>query len=345
MTNLRNLILIISLIALYGCSKLPKIDQVLPDKRTAYQKSQDLPALEVPPDLTVTEGEYKAEIPGEAESTTLSEFQRQRDQRAKRGNVVLGSGEAEGELWLALQGASIDIWPKLQEFWVKEGYSLDLDDPELGILETNWKENGSSRAKYRIFAEPDEKGGTLLFLSSEQQASSEGEWLDITPDEKVDKETLRALNLHFYGTAIADSASSTSTTNNTAQKPNKPKAQIQNIGDGKSYLAIPQEFTGAWRDTETVILRAGYVIQDKDQEKGTYNFLYIKPVEAREEEGLLSKLKFWGDDDDEGTPYQLSLTGVGDKTEAIVMNEDGEWETGEDASYILDTLKDIYNKL
>ena len=42
-----------------GCSYLPGVkdlEKVLPDKRTAYQKSTSLPMLEVPPDLTVTEG-------------------------------------------------------------------------------------------------------------------------------------------------------------------------------------------------------------------------------------------------------------------------------------------------
>jgi outer membrane protein assembly factor BamC len=38
---------------LAGCSRvLPKLDQVLPDKRKEYKKSESLPDLEVPPDLT-----------------------------------------------------------------------------------------------------------------------------------------------------------------------------------------------------------------------------------------------------------------------------------------------------
>ena len=44
-------------------------------------------------------------------------------------------------------------------------------------------------------------------------------------------------------------------------------------------------------------------------------------------------------------PYQLSLTGVGDRTEVIVMNKDGEWSTGADANAILERLKENYNKL
>jgi len=353
MMILRNLVLIISFIAVYGCSNIPglgSLDDVLPDKRTAYQQSRGLPELEVPPDLTVTEGEHAADIPGE-ESTSLTEFQRQRSQKNRQGSV-LGSGEVDGEQWLALRGTSIDIWPKLKEFWNENEYIIDLDDAELGVLETDWKEDGSSRHKFKLFTEPDESGGTVLYMSSEKQDLSEGEWLEALADSRLEKNTMRKINLHFYGT---ESVSTNSTVRNTStsspsvetETPEriKPKAEVLNVGDGKSYLAIPQEFTRAWRETKTIIERAGYSIEGSDQEKGLYDFRYFKPEGEKEEEGMLSKLKFWGDDEDEGEVYQLSLTGVGDKTEVIVMNADGEWETGEDAKVILDTLRSFYNKL
>lgn len=344
----RILILTVCAGILPACSKLPKIDQVLPDKRTAYQKSKDLPALEVPPDLTITEGENKATIPGEAESTTLSEFEKRRDQIAKRGNIVLGSGEAEDELWLALQGSPVEVWPELRRFWSEKGYDMELDDPELGVLETDWKQTESGRDKYRIFTEPDEQGGVILFLSSEREQLSEGTWLESAKDDPADKKTLRELNLHFYGQAMVNSDSADSSAREPAapaNKPPAPKAEIVDIGDDKTYLAIPREFTRAWRMSETVILRAGYTILDKDQETGTYNFLYIKPVEERDKKGFFSRLKFWGDDEDEGIPYQLSLTGVGNKTEAILMTEDGEWDSGADAKNILNTFRELYDQL
>ncbi len=353
MTISRNLFLILSFFFIFGCSNLPGVEdleKVLPDKRTAYQKSKGLPTLEVPPDLTVTEGEYSAKIPGE-ESTSLSEFERQRSQNKRQGSV-LGSGEADGEQWLALRGSSLDIWPKLREFWRENEYAIDLDDAELGVLETDWKEDGSSRYRFKIFTEPDETGGTMLFMSSEKQDLSEGEWLDASSDTRMEKNVIRKLNLHFYGTEVPNVASTSNSSKSSAStapaatpKPVKPKAEILDIGDGKSYLVIPQEFTRAWREGKMIVERAGYVIEGSDQAKGIYDFRYFKPEGEKEEKGLLSKLKFWGDDEDEGTPYQLSLTGVGDKTEVIVMNKDGEWETGENAKVILETLKENYNKL
>ncbi len=353
MMILRNLVLILSFLFILACSYLPGVDdleKVLPDKRTAYQKSKGLPTLEVPPDLTVTEGEFSAKIPGE-ESTSLSEFERQRSQNKRQGSV-LGSGEADGEQWLALRGSSFDIWPKLKEFWREREYAIDLDDAELGVLETAWKEDGSSRYRFKIFTEPDESGGTMLFMSSEKQDLSEGEWLDSLADTDMEKKVIRKLNLHFYGTEIPNVASTSNSSKSTAStapveepKPVKPKAEILDVGDGKSYLVIPQEFTRAWREAQMILERSEYVIEASDQEKGTYDFRYFMPEGEKEEKGLLSKLKFWGDDEDEGTAYQLSLTGVGDKTEVIIMNKDGEWSTGADANVILETLKEKYNKI
>jgi len=352
MTILRNLILLVCALSIFGCSALPSLDEVLPDKRKSYRKSRDLPNLEVPPDLTVTEGEYAAAIPSDEEANTLSEFQKQRAAGTRKsiGGAVLGGGQSEGEQWLALQGSANDIWPQLHQFWQEKAYVLDLDDAELGVLETTWKESESEseRHRFKIFVEPGESGDTVLFLSSEREELSEGEWFTAAPDVALEKKIIRKLSLHFYGTefeetaqAVANSGSSSSV---PAEKAIRPKAEILEAGDGKSYLAIPQEFTRAWRDTKVVMERAAFLIQGSNQENGTYDFLYYRP-KGEEKKSLLNKLKFWGDDDDAGTPYQLSLTGVGDKTEVIVMNEKGEWAIGEDADAILSKLKDLHNRL
>lgn len=352
MIILRNLILLICVLSIFGCSSLPSLSEILPDKREAYKQSRDLPLLEVPPDLTVTEGEYAAAIPSDEESNTLSEFERQRAAGTRKalGGAVLGGGESDGEQWLALQGAPADIWSQLREFWQEKGYELDLDDAELGVLETAWKEDEVGKHKFNIFTEPGESGDTILFLSSERQELSEGDWLEVGSDVVLEKKIIRKLSLHFYGTdfesTVTVANNNTSMVSPTLVKPKsvKLKAEVLNVGDGKSYLVIPKEFTRAWRDTRLVIEHAGYLVQESSQDNGTYNFLYYKP-ESEEKKSLLTKLKFWGDDEDEGTSYQLSLTGVGDKTEIIVMNKAGEWETGEEAKVILDALKDEYNKL
>jgi outer membrane protein assembly factor BamC len=351
MSILRNLALLICTLSIVACSSLPTLDGVLTDKRKTYHKSRDLPTLEVPPDLTITEGEYATAIPSDEQANTLSEFQRQRAAGTRKsiGGAVLGGGQADGEQWLALQGDNADIWPQLHQFWKEKGYVLDLDDAELGVLETDWKDGEGEKHRFKIFTEPGETGDTILFLSSERQELSEGDWLEASADVELEKKMIRKLSLHFYGTTFDAPTSVADTSSTTTSKPKEEKtfraqSEVLDAGDGKSYLVIPEEFTSAWRDTELVIQRAGYIVQESSQESGTYNILYYKP-KTEEDEGLFDKLKFWGDDDDEGIPYQLSLTGVGVKTEVIVMNDDEEWETGDDAGVILSTLKDLYNNL
>ena len=347
MLILRNVVLFICALNMFGCSSLPSLGDVLPDKQNDYQKSRDLPALEVPPDLTITQGEYAAVLPSDQEANTLSEFERQRaaGTRKSLGGAVLGGGESNGEQWLALQGNTADIWSELGQFWLDKGYALDINDVELGVLETDWKEDKGARNKFKIFAEPGQSGDTIVFLSSERQESLEGTWLESAPDADLEKKTIRKLSLHFYGTEFEDTGSAATAANKSSlSKPVKPTAEILGLGEGKSYLAVPQEFTRAWRDTELVLERAGYIVQEKKQERGMYKFLYFKPG-VEKEKGLLDKLKFWGGDEDEGMSYQLSLTGVGAKTEIIVMDAEGEWETGEDAGEILAKLKDLYNEL
>ena len=109
----------------------------------------------------------------------------------------------------------------------------------------------------------------------------------------------------------------------------------------RTILVLPASFNSAFNATQSALERAGIQIQDMNAETGTYDIIYFAP-QAEEEEGLLDKLKFWGDDE-EGTTYQLSLTGVGDKTELIVNDANGDWASSVEAKDILDMLMRYYD--
>ena len=348
MKKFRNLVLLNCIIFIYGCESLPSFDDVLPDKRTTYKKSRDLPELEVPPDLTVTKGKYSSEIPSDKnESTSLNEFEKQR-QMMKADDMILGTGDFDGEKWVALSGRTIDIWPKLQEFWKKNNYSVYLDDVELGVLETDWEETEKIRQKFKIFTEATESGGTMLFLSSERQELSEGDWLAVQPDKLAEENIINKLNSYFNEGSLIVKNNFTkrpSSTNTEEKEVAEVKAQMRNDNEGKNYLEVNKDFNLVWDNTKQVIEQAGYFIENSDREKGIYSFRYFRP-EEEQEEGFFSKLKFWGDDEDEeGLLYQLSLTKVNDKTEITILKENGQMETGKDAESILATIERLYNKV
>ena len=330
---------------LSGCESLPSLDDVLPDTQNEYRKSRDLPALEVPPDLTNTTNEAMA-IPGEEEAVTLSEFQRQRAQAT--GSTVLGKGEFGGEQWIALRGTPESIWPELLRFWDEQGFTLDLEDGDLGVMETAWKvreeNNGALRERFRIFAELNEEGETMLFLSSQQQLVTEGEWFDTQSDEVREKEIIRQINLYFYGTEPTQAVATTSAEKSSSSK-KRERAQLVVVDKNRSYLALPDDFETAWSNVNSALERAGVAIQGSNQESGIYNVLHFPVKVEQEEKGLLDKLKFWSDDEEEGIPFQLSLTGVGAKTELNINDVEGNWAESDEAKDLLDLLLKYYNQL
>lgn len=344
--TIRNLIFFNFIIILFGCESLPSFDDVLPDKRTTYKKSRDLPELEVPPDLTVTKGDYASEIPNDVESTSLNEFERQRSIK-NSNDMILGSGNFEDEKWIALAGSAGKIWPKLKEFWDEIGYTFYLDDAELGVLETDWKEIDSIKQKFKILTEPSEDGGTILFLSSERQELSEGEWLDIQPDESAEKDIINKLSQHF-DINLAPKRVTSEKNPASSITPDKESAieitQILSTQEGVRYLEIALSFDLVWINTKQAIERAGYYYESSDKAKGIHVFRYLETGQDDEEKSLFSRLKFWGDDEEE-LLYTLSVRSAGEKTEIFLLKKDGDFEVGKNVSDIFKELQIFYNSL
>ncbi len=358
---LKKLLLLFVISSLIGaCSSLPSLDQVLPDNRTKYQRSKKLPDLEVPPDLTTEALNDPLTIPDEENATTLSEFERRKVMRqgGQLSDAEMALLDNSDEKWLAVQGSTAEVWPKLKEFWQAKGYQMDLDDADLGVMETTYKEVAvdgvvTHREKFKIFSEEGGAPGSLvLFLSGERQdriAGAEGsaDWIDGDSREEEVKNLIGELNLHFYGVAAPANFSSASSSSSSSARSSGPivRAEILSAGEGKEYLAIPDEFTRAWRNIEDAIRKSGLYIDKKDKEKGIYVVLYYVPEEEKEKKGLFSKLAFWKDDEDAGKEYHLSLTGVGDKTEVVVLDDKDNWSDSRDASRILSMLQSQYNKI
>ncbi len=353
MNQLSKIIIVLSLVAVGGCSVLPSLDDVMPDKRTEYKKSDSLPELEVPPDLTSQTINDSMAIPNE--EATLSQMQRQ---RAAETPV----GAAPGEEWVSVRQPRADMWPRLRAFFEQKGYPVEVDDAELGVLETGWgssisAEGAMQRLKFRIFSEPGATPEvTVLFISSQRQSQAQGEgdaaqWVDRDADLSADKLVAGELNQLFNGAtamaapapvpAPATSTAATAAAPAPAPASSRPAAELRDAGEGRILLALPDEYSLAWPRTDKALQRGGFFVEGKDEARGLYQISYFKATE-KEEKGWLSKMKFWGDDESKGQLFQISLTGVGRKTEMIVMNEDGEWDSGEDARRILTIIQSQY---
>jgi outer membrane protein assembly factor BamC len=336
-----------------SCSVLPKMDNILPDKRTEYKKSESLPDLEVPPDLTSEAINDSMSIPNEGAS--LSQYQKRRTGGGAKVSQAATSSvtAATDEQWVSVRGNTGNIWPRLRNYMTEQGYGLELDDAELGVLETAWLEphvedGFSYRDKFKIFSEPGaEPGITVLFITNQRQVLAKRQdgtdsWSDKEKSSSAEQQLAGDLNLFFNGSREAIAIAPSSAGEMQSKAPGK-KAMVETTGDGKDYLAIPEEFTRAWRHTEIALQRAGLPIASKDQDQGIYHVTYFDSS-GDDKKGWLSKLKFWGDDAPDGVPYQVSLTGVGDKTELVILNEEGEWATNNDALQIMAIIQNHLNQ-
>ena len=112
-------------------------------------------------------------------------------------------------------------------------------------------------------------------------------------------------------------------------------------GEGKMYLTIPEAFEQAWKNTGVALRNSGLQVTGGDAAKGFY-LVTSGAVLREEKKGFFSKLAFWKGDKSADASYQISLTGVGNKTELIVVNEDDEWEATDEAARILALIRDRY---
>ncbi len=101
---------------------------------------------------------------------------------AAAGNLHLEhSGDKQ---WLSTQDAPENVLPKVRAYWQSQGYTLTIDEPKTGILETDWKQNKTKlpgggivanfidnlsdsgmRDRYRTRLERRPEGGTGIFVT------------------------------------------------------------------------------------------------------------------------------------------------------------------------------------
>ena len=126
-------------LVLNGCGAA---DKVAPGRKIDYKKSDTTESLEVPPDLSST---TINEAPDMVESISSVNYG-EADESVGMSKVLTDPGgmqvERDGDQqWLLIDSTPSQVWPRVREFWMQEGFLLKFEDPRVGILETGWAEN------------------------------------------------------------------------------------------------------------------------------------------------------------------------------------------------------------
>jgi len=366
-------------LAIAGCSW----DSLFEGKGVEYKSATKLPPLEVPPDLTKPGSDNRYAVPDlpTSSTATYSQYNQERTGQVRSANAeVLPTSDmvrmerAGSERWLVVKGDPDKLWPVVREFWQENGFLIRIDNPEAGVMETDWAENRAKipddiirrtlgkvidgmystgeRDKFRTRMERGKTPGTVeIFIthrgmveeltgSSVTKESDSSKWVPRPPDPALEAEFMSRLMVRLG--VEEDRAKSLVASGRTDDR-----AKLVNGGTGApGSLELAEPFDRAWRRVGVALDRSGFTVEDRDRSKGLYFVRYIDPdVDGgtKGSGGLLSKLAFWRKDqpvDLTKLPqYQVQIKEAkGDASEVMVLGKDGAPESSDTSRKILSLL-------
>lgn len=122
-----------------------------------------------------------------------------------------------------------------------------------------------------------------------------------------------------------------------AEEPAEPARLTTDLAGG-TRLNLAQDFPRAWREVGMALNGEEIQIQDRDRNRGIYYIDY--PVMPEKKGGIVSRLKFWGDDEPELRRMLLVVTEVnGQASQVAVFDEDEQLITNAVAVELLEKLR------
>ena len=345
---------------------------LLEGKKIDYKSAGSLPPLEIPPDLTTPSRDNRYAVPETGKSTaTLSGYQADRSQQAKPGSTALLPNvdkmrieRAGTQRWLVVQEPPEKLWPLVKDFWQENGFLIQVEVAEAGVMETDWAENRAKipqdmirsalgkildqvystpeRDKFRTRLERGGDGNSEIYLSHRGMIEvyvSEGKdktmWQPRPADPELEAEFLRRLMVRL-------GARDEKAKQQVAVAAQPARASINKSGDGRELLQVQEPFDRAWRRVGLALDRVGFTVEDRDRQKGLYYVRYADPEADKKKEspGLLDRLAFWRSDDVKvkAEQYRVQVRGASSNSEIVVLNKDGGAEQSSTAHRILTLL-------
>jgi outer membrane protein assembly factor BamC len=366
---------------LVAAAALAVLSACASDSGVDYKKAGTLPPLEVPPDLTAPARDNRYAVPESARSSaTLSGYQAERrDQPARAAGAANVLPEVERmrieragtQRWLVVQGEPPEkLWPVVKDFWQESGFLIKMENPEAGVMETDWNEtrpkvpegavreflgkileslySTSERDKYRTRLDraPDgqsteiyisHRGMQELYTTREPTASTPGQtaWQPRPPDPELEAEFLRRLMVRL-------GARDETAKQLAAVAAPQQRADIIKANDGTERLQVHEPFDRAWRRVGLALDRVGFTVEDRDRQKGLYFVRYADPeVEMNAKDpGIFGRIAGWFSSDSKvkAAQYRVQVTQEPAGSQVYVLNKDGKAENSKTTQRILALL-------
>ena len=353
MRTLHLAVLPVVMLALAGCGSMD-----IEGKRVDYKSSATVkvPSLETPPDLTVPGAEDRYSIPdsGEEAVANYSDFAKGGTPQARAATVLPEAKNAHlernGQLhWLVVADRAENVWPLIKAFWQENGFIIKTENPQAGIMETDWAENRANIPKgglrsvigkvfdgvydsgekdmYRTRLERSKDGSSteiyISYYGKEEvldKDANTSKWQSRPNDPEMEIAMLQMLRAKLGGDAEAQAKAQGASAESARETVAAPR--LQTLANGNKTILLSEPFDKSWRKVGLALERAGIVVEDKDRAKGVY---FVRVAEAAKEKGGLGKLAFWRNEDGaKPVRYQVTVREDSANCEVAASNEKSE---------------------
>ena len=351
---------------LAGCSTLE-------ESKIDYKSASQAPTLEIPPDLTQLKRDSRYQVAGSASALASAAAPAARTAN-DAGTATNQAGDVRivrngTQRYLVVQRSADSVWEPLREFWKDNGFVLTTDQPELGIMETDWAENRAKlpqdflrkavgkmfdslystgeRDRFRTRIERTDKGLEITVTHRGMKEiytstlKDQTVWTPREADVELEVEFLRRMmlrlggqNLSYASTAVAAAAPAARATTGMASDVKLTKL------NQLPAIEIQDGFDRAWRRVGVAIDRTGFTVEDRDRAQGVFFVRYAPPGTSDKEPGFFAKLF----SSEKTTPalakYSIAVTSKGDVSTVQVQGADGIPESSANADKIIKLLAD-----
>ena len=340
-------------------------------KRIDYKSTTTGPALELPPDLTTPRYDDRFSV------STASGLAAQQASGKTREAEFLATvpnarvARAGNERWLVVKVSPEQAWDVSRRFWADTGFVLAVEQPALGLMETDWAENRADipadalrrtlgqfadifyttykRDKFRTRIERGAEAGTVeIYIAHrgmeqvptakiDNSSPAAFAWALMPPSPDLEAEMLTRLMIRF-GTTEPQAIAA------VAQAAAQPeRARVEKGADGVPKLVIDESFDRAWRRVGLALDRSGFTVVDRDRSTGVYYVRYADPDAeiGKKDQGWLAKLAFWRKDEvEKPEQYRITVVEAAPRSLVAVQDAKGAPDKSPASDRILGLLKD-----
>jgi len=255
------------------------------------------------------------------------------------------------------------LFPLVRNFWQERGFTLAVDNPEIGLMETDWAENRAKipqdvlrrtlgrvidglystpeRDRFRTRIERTATGsevyishrGLMEIYTNELKDSTI--WQPRPTDPELEAEFLSRLMVKLG--SKEDSARTAVAAAPVAQAARARSSALP----ATANVTVPDNFDRTWRQVGLALDRSGFTVEDRDRSAGLYFVRYVDPkLVGKDEPNFFSKLFGGGKETARPQRVRVLVKANGASTNVTVQTPDGNPDNSEQARSIIGKLQD-----